>query len=220
MRVILVGEGQLAYFLSRQFVGKGYHLTIITPDEVEALLFSRKLKATVLVGDGSDPLLLQDAGAYRTDVVLALTPYDQDNLVACQIAQNFYGAPRTIALVNDPDNREVFQKLGVTIAFSATEILGSLIEQQADYQDVKTLIPIVEGDVTVSELMLQDDSPAVDQTLQSLNLTGGVIACIVRSGQVLTPNSWSRLRSGDRLILISQRDQCGSVQRTLLGEDA
>ena len=44
-------------------------------------------------------------------VVLAVTPNDQDNLVACQLASRLYGVPRSIALVNAPDNEEVFKKL-------------------------------------------------------------------------------------------------------------
>jgi tRNA U38,U39,U40 pseudouridine synthase TruA len=35
--------------------------------------------------------------------------------------------PRAIALANDPDNTEIFEKLGVS-AFSTTQIVGSLIE--------------------------------------------------------------------------------------------
>ncbi|NEQ32688.1 MAG: TrkA family potassium uptake protein [Leptolyngbya sp. SIO4C5] len=217
MRVILIGSGKLAYFLSKQFTSKGYYLTIITPDEGEAVLLSRQVKATVMVGDGSNPLLLQEAEAYGADVLLALTNRDQDNLIACQIGQDRYGVPRTIALVNDPDNREVFQKLGVTMVFSATEILGSLIEQQADYQDVKNLVPISQSDVTVTEFTLQDTSPAVGHKIQDLKLTGAAITCIIRGGRVLIPSKWMHLRAEDRLILVSESEHYGSAQRALAG---
>ena len=172
MRVIVIGSDKLAYFLGRQFASKGYRLTIITPDEKQALMLSRKLKGTIISGDGSNPAVLEDAGAYSADAILALTPQDQDNLVACQIAQKIYGVPRTIALVNDPENKEVFQELGVNVAFSATEILGSLIEQEAEYEDIRNLISIAHGEVTVTEITLQEDSPAVGQTPAELNLKG------------------------------------------------
>ncbi len=218
MKIILIGSDKLVYFLGRQFASKGYQLTIITPDETQALTLSRKLKATVIKGDGSNPTILQEAGAYSADVLLALTAQDQDNLVACQISQDRYGVPRTIALVNDPDNREVFQKLGVTQAFSATEILGSLIEQQADIQDIKNLLPVADTEVTLTEMTLQDDSPAVEKTPEQLNLNGAAIACIIRGGTVLQAREYSRLRSGDRLILISQSNQCAKAQRVIMGE--
>ena len=141
MRLILIGEGNLTYFLGRQFTSKGYFLTIITPRPEEAIALSRKLKATIITGNGSDPAVLQEAGAYEADVILALTAQDPDNLIACQVAQDRFGVPKTVALVNDPDNREIFEELGIDIAFSATEILGSMIDQQTASTDLKIWCP-------------------------------------------------------------------------------
>ena len=120
MRVILIGGGKLVYFLAKQFTSKGYHLTIINADEQEAIALSRNLQATVINGEGSNPHILSQAGAYRADITLSLTGNDEDNLIACQIAQKEYGVPRTLALINDPENRPIFEKLGVNVAFSAT----------------------------------------------------------------------------------------------------
>jgi trk system potassium uptake protein TrkA len=128
MRVILIGEGKTVYFLAKRFASKGYHLTLISPDLAKATILSRQVRATVLVGDGSDPATLEETGVRQTDVVLSLTSLDQDNLVACQLAQQMFGVPRTIALVNDPDHETVFRQLGLTIAISTTSIITSLIE--------------------------------------------------------------------------------------------
>ncbi len=219
MRVILIGEAKLAYFLGRQFASKGYQLTIITPSSDDATVLSRKLKATVLIGDGSDPALLEAANAYQAKVLLALTPQDQDNLVACQFAQRRYGVPRTIALVNDPDNREVFEKLGVNLAFSATEVLGSMIEQQAGYESIKTLMPVADGDVCVSELALKDSSPSVGQAVQDLALTGALLSCVIREGRAFVPQDDTTLRAGDRVVLVSETPQVGPALRTIMGEE-
>lgn len=68
MKLILIGSGKLAYFLTRQFASKGYELTLICSDREDALNLSRQFKATVILGDGSDPAVLQDAEAYRADI--------------------------------------------------------------------------------------------------------------------------------------------------------
>ncbi|MEM8808270.1 MAG: TrkA family potassium uptake protein [Cyanobacteria bacterium P01_G01_bin.38] len=219
MRIIVIGDDQLTYFLGRQFASKGYQLTVIAPNSEQALSLSRRLKATVLVGDGSDSRLLESAEAYRANVLLALTAQDQDNLVACQIAQDRYGVPRTIALVNDPENREIFEKLGVTIAFSATEILGSLIEQQTDFQDIKNLMPVMDGEVNITEVILKEDSPGVGQPIRDLNLRGAVVACIIRRGSVLLPQQRSYLHAGDRLLLVSESNHYGEAQQALVGRE-
>jgi trk system potassium uptake protein TrkA len=218
MRVIVIGQGKLAYFLGKHFIAKNYALTLIIAREDEALTFSHKLSAPIICGDGSEPSVLEDAGAYQTDVLLALTAQDEDNLVACQIAQNRFGVPRTIALVNDPSNQVVFRKLGVSVAFSATEILGQLIEEQTDYKDIKALIPVANGDVHLAEITLQPTSPTVGQCLKDLDLETAIIACIVRQGKVMIPKGNSQLRAGDRLIVISQTETHEAAYAAIMGE--
>ncbi|MGB3612522.1 MAG: NAD-binding protein, partial [Elainellaceae cyanobacterium] len=165
------------------------------------------------------PALLEAANAYQANVLLALTPQDQDNLVACQFAQKRYGVPRTIALVNDPDNRSLFEKLGINLAFSATEVLGNLIEQQADYETIKTLMPVADGNVSVSELALQESSPGVGQSVQTLTLTGALLACIIRRGRAFVPQADTTLEAGDRVVLVSETPQVGPALRAIMGKE-
>ncbi|MCZ7665597.1 MAG: NAD-binding protein [Thermoleophilia bacterium] len=93
MRVLIVGSGKTLYFLGRTFSSKGYQVTIINRDRDECVQLARRLNATVVQGDGSDPEVLEDAGARGTDAVLALTSSDQDNLVICQLASLLFNVP-------------------------------------------------------------------------------------------------------------------------------
>ncbi|MGB7518449.1 MAG: TrkA C-terminal domain-containing protein, partial [Spirulinaceae cyanobacterium] len=155
---------------------------------------------------------------YQANVVLSLTSQDQDNLIACQIAQKKYGVPRTVALVNDPENRAIFEKLGISVAFSATEIITSLIEQQTSVEEITNLLPVAEGKVNVTEVALTEDSPGLGKKLQELQLpTGTLIACILRQGEVIVPGVQTSLKVKDRLILLSQPDNYGQLMRMLVG---
>jgi len=205
MRVIMIGGSKTVYFLARQFVDRGDHVTIINRDKARASELALQTKATVVYGEGSDVQRLEEAGARRADILLALTSYDPDNLIACQIAQKIYGVPRTLALVNDPENEQVFNQLGITVAFSATKVIGSLIEQQAHFSDITTLMPIAEGRLTVADVHLDNESPAIGKTLAELDLTGGsLVACVIRDDHVIVPRGNTHLLVGDQLILISQ----------------
>jgi trk system potassium uptake protein TrkA len=220
MRIILIGGGKTIYFLARQFISKGHYLTIVNRDPVEARLLSQQIRATVILGEGSDPAVLAEAGARRANALLSLTPHDPDNLVACQIARQMYGVPRTVALVNDPENEEIFRQLGVTVAFSATKIIATLIEQQADFEDITNLIPVAEGRVNVTEITLREDAPAIDKSLQELNLPpDSLVASIIRAGHVIVPSGLSRLHVADRLILITLPENHGQVLHILIGEE-
>ncbi len=205
MRLILIGDGKLAYFLGKKFVEEKHRVTIIDAYPNEAADFSHQIKARVIVGDGTHPTILREAETEKADILLALTAHDEDNLVACQIAKQHYSVPRTVALVNDPAHQHFFEQMGISVAFSATQILANLIEKRADFADIANFLAVDEGQIGITEIILDEDSPAVGETLQNLDLPkGALIGCIIRQDKAFVPRGWSNLEVGDRLILISQ----------------
>jgi trk system potassium uptake protein TrkA len=224
MRVILLGGGETVeaiYFLARLFVRRGYDVTIVDPSPAEAQTLSRRVKATVLVGDGSDPVVLEEAGARQADLVLSLTPQDPDNLVACQVAQKLFGVPRTLALVNDPENEEVFRELGITEVFSSTKVIGSLIEGRTVFDEITHLFPADEGRRYVTEVVLDGDDPVIGQTLADLELPPeSLVVAIIRDGDVVVPGGEDRLRVADRLIVIALPEYQERLLLALAGQEA
>jgi trk system potassium uptake protein len=142
MRVILLGGSKTVYFLARQFVHRKYHVTVIDREHARCRKIAQQIGVTVVRGDGTEVQRLEEAGARLTDVLLALTLHDQDNLIACQIAQRMFGVPRTIALVNDPDNEAIFKQLGVTMVFSTTRVITSMLDHETDFSEIASLMPV------------------------------------------------------------------------------
>lgn len=224
MRVILSGGGETietVYFLARLFIQRGHSVTILNPYLEEAQYLSRRVKATVILGRGSDPRALEEAGARRADVLLSLAPYDPDNLVACQVAKKRYGVPRTLALVNDPDNEAVFSRLGIGEVFAATRVIGSMMEGRTLSDEITQLFPADEGRRYVTEVVLGEHAPALGRALHELALPPeSVVACIIRRDQVLVPQADSRFEVADRLILITAPEHQEAALQVLTGEEA
>lgn len=220
MNIIIVGGGRLAYFLTRTFTSKGYEVTIITRNKNEGEWLSRKVRATVVLGDGSEPEILREAGAGHADAVLAITPHDEDNLVICQTADRYFGIQRNLAMVHDPDNEEIFKKLGISDVFSTTRILSSLIEQRTGFEEITNLIPVGEGKINVTEVILNRSSPVVGHTMLDLELPENAhIVKIMRYGRPLEPGGDTVFRGGDRLILITMPDNHQEVLSKITGEE-
>ncbi len=218
MNILIVGGGEMAYFLSRSFISKGYVVTVINRHADECTQLARKLRATVVHGDGSSPKILEEAGAYLTDAMLAVTSQDQKNLVICQIARMKFNVPQTIALVNDPENEAVFRKLGIQ-AISTTRILSNLIEQKTGFDEIINLIPIEEGKINVTEVALTDDSPILGKSMSELALPdNALIACIIRDNLAIVPRGNTRLERHDKLIVMTVPENHGTVIRLLTNE--
>jgi len=218
MKVLIIGGGKTLYFLCRKFTAKGYEVVIINRKMEECVLLARQLSATVVCGDGSDAEILREAGAMGADAVLAITPHDQDNLVACQLASLKFGVPRVVALANDPDNAEVFEKLGVS-SFSTTHILGSLIEQRASLEQIVNLLPVGEGRVNVTEIMIEADSPVAGRHLKEIALPeNALVAVVIRDNQPIVPRGENDLLAGDRVVLITLPENHGPVLKSFTRE--
>lgn len=220
MNIIIVGGRKLTYFLARTFVSKGYPVTIINRDHEVCTWLARRLKATVVCGDGSDPRVLEDAGAETADVVLAATPYDEDNLVICQLAQVRFHVPRILAVVNDPENEEVMRQLGITDTVAVTHLLSSMIEQRVDSLGIANLIPVGEGKINVTELTLEPGSPVVGKALSEVRLPeNSLVACVLRQNEPIVPRGTTVLAEQDRLIVMTTPKNHGHVLKLLTGEE-
>lgn len=110
-----------------------HEVVVVEKQERKAKQLERLLDTNVsIVGDGCDPLILEQAGIARADVVIADTGDDEDNLVVCLIAKKKTKA-RCIARVNNPKNKMIFESLDLedpVVVISSTEILLNALNAQ------------------------------------------------------------------------------------------
>ncbi|MGF7059009.1 potassium channel family protein [Brassicibacter mesophilus] len=205
MNIIIVGGGKEVHFLTKSFVSKGYNVTIVNSDEE----YCRKLarihsRANIVHGDGTKPYILEDAGAAYSNIVIALTPKDADNLVVCQVSEMIFKVKKTFAIVNDPKNIQIFKRLGVDTVVSTANIISSLIEQKISVDDITNLIPIEEGKVAIMEIEINDSFPILGQKLSEIELPkDSIVGCIIRSGNAVIPRGNTVIMNEDKLIILS-----------------
>ena len=218
MNILVIGGGKIVYFLAKAFLSKGYNVTIINRKKEECAQLARLLKATVIFGNATDPQVLREAQTPSMDAVLAITPNDEDNLIICQLAKLNFDIQKTLALVNDPNNEQIFRRLGVTTAFSTTRMISSLIEQRAGLEEIVALFPVAEGKVNITEVVLPKESPVIGKTLTEVNLPFDcLIGCILRDSKAIIPRGETILNADDRLVLITLPENHGPVLKLLMG---
>jgi trk system potassium uptake protein TrkA len=59
MNTLIIGGGKIVYFLAKAFLSKGYNVTIINRRKEECSWLARQLKATVVLGNATDPQVLK-----------------------------------------------------------------------------------------------------------------------------------------------------------------
>lgn len=218
MKVIIIGGGKVVYFLAKTFLSKGCEVIIINNNGDNCEWFAKRLKATVICGDGSDQKSQEEAEAGVADCLIAMTPTDEDNLIACQVADRIFGVPKILALVNNPENVEIFKKLGVRIALSTVEIVSKIIEEKIEFEEITNLIPLAEGKINVTEVELTEKSPVLGKPIKDIALPeGALLICVIRKDAPIIPRGFTALEEGDRLVLITMPDEYEEALKLLTG---
>lgn len=215
-KVFLIGGFHEARHLACSLIKKGYKVAAINEkmDQCEELASVHKLE--VFHGDGSKPYVLDDAGVYNADIVIAMSPYDDANLVICELCKKKYNVGKTVALIKDPNNTEFFKAMGVDSVVCSITLLSEIIEQHATFSDIKTIMPIGKGKVQVKEIEVPEDAVVCGKRLSELDLPNdSLVGCIIRGDDSVIPNGDTVINAGDSLIVIVSEEEGNKALRKL-----
>ena len=206
--VLLVGGRSKAKTLAQSLMKKGYRVTVINKELSDCERLAEIEKLTVIHGDGTKPYVLEDADAGSMELVIALTPRDEDNLVICELCKKKFRVSKTLSLLSDPQKTDFFYKMGVDSVVCAISAVTSIIEQQAFMEEMAKAIPIGEGRVQLLEVPITETDPAAQKQVWEINLPKeAIIGCILRRDRTLIPRGDTRILAGDILVLISGNEQ-------------
>jgi trk system potassium uptake protein len=141
MYIIVVGGGAVGHGIALELQQMPDHeVTIVELSGSKSSQLRAEIGEMVVHGDGSEIAFLEQVGARRADLLIAVTADDGANLVACQVAKHWFNVGRTIARVNDPRNESLFLKLGVDSIVSAA---GAVMAQIEATLPEHTIIPLM-----------------------------------------------------------------------------
>ncbi|MHC5906766.1 potassium channel family protein [Streptomyces sp. S6] len=205
MKVVVAGAGRFGTQIAQVLGAARHQVTLVDRDEDRVAALRGRLPAEVLVGDACEPAVLEGAGAYAADLVVAATGEDEDNLVVSLLAKRQFEAGRVVARVNDDENAWLFTShWGVDTAVPAAAPLVSLVEEAVGAADTVALLRLSKAGVDVFETTVTGRSRAVGLTLADLAVPPGVVvAAVVRDGEPTAPGPGLTLQEGDVVLVVS-----------------
>jgi trk system potassium uptake protein len=206
MKVIIIGGGALTFFLTRAFIEKGYDVNIIVKSYNSAKRFEKQktFKVGIIIGDGTNTRVLEEAGADSTDVLVAVTNHDYINLICCQMGSIIFKIPNTLAVVNDPDNFNVYKKMGINFIFNKTTLIVSMLERSAESICARPIVEYADGQLLLYDIQLLPGMKAVGTEIYRLNLPPGArIVGFIREGVFEPYGGKIILQEYDKLLLAS-----------------
>ena len=208
MYVIIIGGGNVGYYLTKDLVGAGHEVLLLEKERARAQRLAEDLGEVVQQGDGCEARVMEEMGFARADVIVAATGEDEDNLIVCQMAKQRFGITRTIARVNSPANEALFAQLGIDTTVSATRLIFNLIEQEIEVDHLIPVAALARGHLEIVSIELSDQSPVVGRSIGEIALPGDAhIIAILRNDKGMLPSPNAILQVGDTVLTLVQQDQ-------------
>lgn len=217
----------VGYSLAEHFSGLDHNITVIERDKALCEEINNKLDVFVVQGIGSSPAALAEAGISSADLVIAVTPSDQTNLLVCNFAmQN--GVEKRIARVKSDvyttNAKNVsLEKLGVTTVIEPEREVMKHILQYVEMPDALETANFQSDSIYLRSYRVTEDMLIARKTLSEISQlaenTPLLIVVIVRDGKSLAPTGDQELLPGDEIVAIMPKDSFKTF-RTLINRKA
>jgi len=216
MKAIVVGGGKVGYYIYKTLQEKHFEVVLIEKDKNICRRIAEELNGEIICGDGSELEVLQVAGIQDAEVVAAVTGKDEENLVICQMAKIDFNISKTIARINNPKNRPIFNALGVDRTVCSTEVIANLIEDEFENDNVKIVQTLDRGEMLLLEASIEKKSKWKGQLISELNLPNEcVIASILRKDTVVFPRGHIEIKEGDKVLIITNIENKTKIEMLL-----
>lgn len=220
MRIVIVGGGVVGYSLAEHLLKEKHQLSLVESDPELCDQISSKLDLQILNGSGSSPSVLLEAGLDGADMVLAVTPNDEVNMVVCAFAAQYKVGRRIARLRNREFSEEKsaidLAKIGVTSIIHPENVLVDHIMQfvetpraveSANFESGKILM---RGYRITESMELAGKTPREIRTEIAPHVV--LFAAVVRNGAGIIPDGDERIQPGDIVYSLFPRE---SLERFL-----
>lgn len=168
MKIIITGDGETGAHLAEKLSHEDQSVVLIGTDTARLEVCDSRYNILTQFGKATCPPALEEAGVSHCDMFIAVTPWEDSNLIAAQLAKSM-GADRTIARIDSqeylaPKIKGIFERAGVDSLvypeyLASQQIIDSLPHSRSHYE-------LHDGQVNILSLRVQDDAPIAGMQLK------------------------------------------------------
>ncbi|MFB3051151.1 MAG: NAD-binding protein, partial [Acidimicrobiia bacterium] len=218
MRIIIVGAGAVGSYLAERLSAEGQDVVVIEYDERRAAQLQESIDALVLTGNGASKHLLEEAGAEKSDLLIAVSNSDGANVLACFTATEL-GTKTTIARIEDPEIREGADRLGVDVVIDPSATTAEELVGIVGIGGASEVIQFADGKLVMVGGIVAPNAAITNGPLRDLRIRqaewGWVVAALVRDGLTIVAHGDTVVRAGDHALLMTTDDRVADATRIL-----
>lgn len=223
MRVVICGAGQVGYGIAERLAAEKNDVSVIDNSPELVRNIQDRLDVRGHVGHGAHPDVLARAGAEQADMIIAVTLYDEVNMVACQVAHSLFNVPTKIARIRaqsyrQPHWQNLFSRdhMPIDVIISPEVEVGDVIMRRIALPGARDVVLFAQEQIAMVAIDCNENCPVIDTPLSQLSELfpdlRATVTGIWRDGRMIAPRTDDYIMDGDLAYVIAER---GQIRRTL-----
>lgn len=203
--IVIIGCGNVGFHLTQALLYAGHEVLVVEQNTQRYTNVVDALGSVAICGDGSESAVLEEAGAARADALIAVTGNDESNLMACQVAKYHFMVPKTISLVNNPENHSLFESLSVNVIVSHIAMILTHVEEELPDHPLVHLLEIQGSERRLVAIHIPPDAKVIGKSLGSVDFPPGVLISLLvpANGEPTLPTVDSVFHPHDEVIIVT-----------------
>lgn len=228
MKIIILGAGQVGRTAANHLAREASNeVTVVDINDELLRDLQDRLDIRTLVGSGTQPTVLEAAGARDADIFIALTNSDEVNMVACQICWSLFNKDATrIARIRSADftkHTKLFSNedraFAVDVPISPEQLVTEHVVHLIKYPGALQVLDFADGRIRLVGVKALSGGALVGQQLKQLptHIQGrdARVAAIYRGGQSIKPEGETVIEHGDEVFFIAAREDIRLVMNEM-----
>ena len=207
--VMICGGGRVSYYLAKLLEDDKMSVQILEKNYERCVNLATQLpKASVIHGDCSSHVLLENQGIQDSDAVVTLTGTDETNMVISLYAGS-RGVPQIITKLSRGENTKIADAMSLGSIIVPRELCSNNIVRYVRAMENQigaavSVHAIADGQVEAVEFLVDSTTKFCNTPLKSIKLKPNVLIASITSGVVTQiPNGDSVFNEGDTVVVVT-----------------
>ena len=230
MNIIICGAGKVGFSISKQLSAQGHSVTVIdqSPEDIKKINDTQDAKG--ILGRATLPTVLENAGAEKADMIIAVTRNDETNMIVCQLASSLFNISKKIARIRTQDFLEgkwgkLYSKSNIPIdVIISPEIeVAKSLYRRLEAPGALDNVPFGNDKIKMLEISIERNCPIKDVPLKKLtekfpDFKANILGAVRKEKFVYLKKN-DQMIEGDNVYLVVSSDQLNAILKAFGHEE-
>ena len=219
MRIVIAGAGEVGSHLAKLLSREEQDIVLLDRDATNLSVLDSNYNLMTMVGSPTSFSSLRGAGVAECDLFIAVTPFENTNLISCEIAKHL-GAKKTVARIDNyeflnPDNHDFFCSRGIDHLIYPEMLAAQEIRPALNRPWGRHWFELHNGELIVVGVKIRDNASLIGKKLRDITYAqhNYHVSAIRRRHETIIPRGDDEILDGDIIYFTTTRDYIDEIRQ-------